>query len=139
MLKTLILSFILLLGLGLSNQMSAQQRSIQGEVVDSESNPLPGVTIVVKGTTIGTVTDSDGNFSLQVPPDSETLVFSFVGMKTQEIPIEGKTNFSITMEQESIGIEEVVAVGYGSQRKVDVTGAIDVVESETLSKSSASA
>jgi hypothetical protein len=74
-----------------------------------------------------------------VPPDSETLVFSFVGMKTQEIPIEGKTNFSITMEQESIGIEEVVAVGYGSQRKVDVTGAIDVVESETLSKSSASA
>jgi TonB-linked SusC/RagA family outer membrane protein len=134
MLKTLILSFILLLGLGLSNQMSAQQRYIQGEVVDSESNPLPGVTIVVKGTTIGTVTDSDGNFSLQVPPDSETLVFSFVGMKTQEIPIEGKTNFSITMEQESIGIEEVVAVGYGTIRKADLTGSVATLSEEEIEK-----
>ncbi len=130
--KKSVFAFILLLGLGLSGQIAAQQRTIQGKVIDNDKIPLPGVTIVVKGTAIGAVTDSDGKFQMEVPNASKTLVFSFVGLKTQEIDINGKTNFEITMETESIGIDEVVAVGYGTQIKKDLTGSVGSVSQEKM-------
>jgi TonB-linked SusC/RagA family outer membrane protein len=109
-----------------------QQKTVTGMVTDSNGYPLPGVTVVVKGTTIGTVTNPDGGFSLSIPTATETLQFSFVGMKTQEVPIGDKTTFTIVMEDETIGMEEVVVVGYGTQKKVNMTGSVDVVSGEQL-------
>ncbi|MFW5751779.1 MAG: SusC/RagA family TonB-linked outer membrane protein [bacterium] len=111
-----------------------QQKEITGTVVDSDDMPLPGVTVVVKETTIGTVTNADGEFSLNVPADAETLQFSFVGMRTQEIAIGDQTHFSVTMEEESIGLEEVVAVGYGVQKKETVVGSVGQVSDEELKR-----
>ena len=127
-LKWSILSLILLLGIGLNSQTFAQEVSIQGKVINKEGISLPGITIVIKGTSIGAVTDNSGRFSLQIPSNAKTLVFSFVGMRTQEVSIDGKTNFEITMEEEVIGIDDVVVVGYGVQKKVNLTGSVGSVE-----------
>jgi TonB-linked SusC/RagA family outer membrane protein len=113
---------------------NAQQRTITGKVADDKGFPLPGVTVIVKGTTSGTVTNFDGNFSLSVPASAVTLQFSFVGMKAQEVAIEGKTSFNITMVEESIGLEEVVAVGYGTQKKETLVGSIAQVTNEELKR-----
>jgi len=107
-----------------------QQNTISGRVTDRNMLPLPGVTVLVKGTTTGTITNSDGNYTLPNIPVGATLVFSFVGMKTQEILVGTQANISISMEEESIGLEEVVAVGYGTTRKKDVTGAVATISSE---------
>ncbi|MEE4285627.1 MAG: TonB-dependent receptor [Mariniphaga sp.] len=112
-----------------------QQREVTGNVTDWEGLPLPGVTVLVKGTSIGTVTNMDGDFSLRVPANAETLVFSFVGMRTQELALAGRTSFSVTMEVESIGLEEVVAVGYGVQKKESVVGSIAQTSNEELRRS----
>ncbi len=101
-----------------------QAKDVKGKVTDSYGDLLPGVSIVIKGTTNGTITDFDGNFSLAGIPDDATLIFSFVGMKTQEIVVAGQTAFNVVMEEDAIGIEEVVAIGYGTIKKKDVTGAI---------------
>jgi TonB-linked SusC/RagA family outer membrane protein len=118
----------------LSLVLPAQQpaKSVTGLVTDQQGQPLPGVTVVIKGTTTGTITDSNGAFSLGLPPSAEVIQFSFVGMKTQEIEIGEKTTFSIVMEEDVFGIEEVVAIGYGVQKKSDVTGALVSVTSEEL-------
>jgi len=109
-----------------------QQKEISGKVTDAGGLPLPGVSVIVKGTTIGTVTDNDGAFSLNIPLNAETLQFSFVGMRTQEVPIAGRTIFTVVMEEETIGLEEVVAVGYGTQKKANLTGAVGTVGGEKL-------
>jgi len=111
-----------------------QQRGVSGTVTDESGQPLPGVTIVIKGTTQGTVTNADGNYSLANIPENATLVFSFVGMRTQEVEIGNQTVVNITMVMDVIGIEEVVAVGYGTMRKSDLTGAVSKVSSEVLVK-----
>lgn len=108
-----------------------QGKKVTGNVTDSNASPLPGVSVVVKGTTTGIVTDTDGNYSLNIPENS-TLQFSFVGMKAQEIYVGNKTSINVAMEDESIGIEEVVAVGYGTQKKSDVTGAMIRVSEKEL-------
>ncbi len=109
-----------------------QQRTVTGMVTDQRGLPLPGVTVVVKGTTTGTITNADGNFSLIIPGNAVYLQFSFVGMRAQEIPVEGNTTFTVVMAEESIGLEEVVAVGYGVQKKVNLTGAVTSVNIERL-------
>ncbi len=101
-----------------------QQPAVSGKVTDSDNQPLPGVTVVVKGTTQGTVTNADGNYSLSNIPDDATLVFSFVGMRTQEVVVGNQTSINVTMVEETIGIEEVVAVGYGTMKKSDLTGSV---------------
>lgn len=111
---------------------SQQQKSISGKVTDSSGAPLPGVSVVVKGTTSGTITDANGNYSISNIPANTNLQFSFVGMKTQEIAVDGKTNINVTLAEDAIGIEEVVAVGYGTQKKSDLTGAVYSVKSESL-------
>ncbi|MCK9410672.1 MAG: TonB-dependent receptor [Prolixibacteraceae bacterium] len=107
-------------------------RKISGKVTDSSGGTLPGVTVVVKGTTNGTITDTYGNYSLSNIPANGTLQFSFVGMKTQEIAIGNKTTINVTLAEETIDIDEVVAVGYGTQKKVNVTGAVDVITNKKL-------
>lgn len=115
-----------------NNLTDLQQASISGKVTDSSGSPLPGVSVAVKGTTKGTVTDANGEYSLDNIPENAKLVFSFVGMRTQEILVEGQTFINVSMEDESIGIEEVVAVGYGTQKKVNLTGSIAQINSEIL-------
>jgi TonB-dependent starch-binding outer membrane protein SusC len=111
-----------------------QQKSVSGKVTDSSGLPLPGVTVVVKGTTQGTVTNADGEYSLTNISDDATLVFSFVGMKTQEIFVTGKANISLTMEEGFIAIGEVVAVGYGTQKRKEVTSSIATVKEKDFNK-----
>jgi len=111
-----------------------QKKGVSGRVADNKGISLPGVSVVAKGTTIGTVTDSDGKFAFSVPTDTKILVFSFVGMKAQEFAITGKTSFNITMEEEAVGLEEVVAIGYGTMKKSDITGSVTSVSSKDFVK-----
>ncbi len=129
------LSMALLLVM-LSGMAFAQQMTITGKVTDETGAPVPGTTIIVKGTTTGIVSDMDGNYSLSVPSSSKTLVFSFIGMKSQEILIGTQTTISVKMVSESIGLEEVVAIGYGVQKKKLVTGATVQVSGDNLQKMS---
>ena len=118
------------------NSFSQQRVKVAGTVTDTSRQPLPGVTVVVKGTTIGIITDSDGKYLLSNIPSNAVLVFSFVGMKTQEIQVEGKQEINVVLSEETIGIEEVVAIGYGTIKKKDLTGSISTVSSEELNKGS---
>ena len=110
--------------------LGQQQKTITGKVTDSSGQPLPGVSVVLKGTTTGTITDFDGKYTLANVPDNATLVFSFVGMKGQEISVMGKTSINIVLAEETIGIEEVVAIGYGTMKKSDLTGAVTKIKSQ---------
>lgn len=121
----------------LSDSQAVQQppeRTISGKVTDIYNEPLPGVTIIIKGTTVGTVSTIDGDFSLRIPSGAEILQFSFVGMLTQEIQIGEQNTFSIKMEEASIGLEEVVAVGYATQKKESVVGSIVQTTSKDLKR-----
>jgi TonB-dependent starch-binding outer membrane protein SusC len=109
-----------------------QQRSVSGTVTDESGQPLPGVTVVVKGTTQGTVTNAEGDYSLTNIPEDAILVFSFVGMLTQEISVGNQTLVNMAMTEDVIGIEEVVAVGYGVQKKENLTGAVTYVDVEEI-------
>ncbi len=107
-----------------------QQGSVSGKVTDESDRPLPGVTVIIKGTFQGTVSDSDGNYTLTNIPDNATLVFSFVGMRSQEVVVGNQTNINIVLELEAFGIEEVVAIGYGTARRKDITGSVTSVNIE---------
>ncbi|HRX11470.1 MAG TPA: SusC/RagA family TonB-linked outer membrane protein, partial [Draconibacterium sp.] len=113
-------------------KLSSQQKSVSGKVTDESGQPLPGVTVLIKGTTNGSVTNIDGVFTISNIPENATLVFSFIGMRTQEVTVAGQTTINITMGVDAIGIEEVVAIGYGSQKKSDLTGAVVSVSNEDM-------
>lgn len=115
-----------------SNLSIQQQKSVSGKITDSLGGALPGVSVVVKGTTTGTITDTNGNYSIPNVPANATLVFSFVGMKGQEISVSGKNQINLIMEEETVGIEEVVAVGYGTMTKRELTSAISSLPAEEL-------
>ena len=112
-----------------------QKRDISGTVKDSKGIPLPGVTVVVKGTTLGIITDADGKYVLTLPADAKTLIFKFIGLKAQEIEIDGKRIFNVVLEEEIIDVEEVVIVGYGRQKKETVVGAIATIKATELLQS----
>lgn len=111
-----------------------QQDQVSGKVTDETGQTLPGVTVLVKGTTKGTVTNADGNFTLTGVNNGDILVFSFVGMTTRELVVENERNISVVMQADVIGIEEVVAIGYGSMKKGDVTSSISSVKSDDFIK-----
>ena len=111
-----------------NNISSQQQKNISGKVTDSSGGALPGVSVVLKGTTTGTITDANGKYSISNVPANAILQFSFVGMKTLEIQAGNKTSINAVLTEENIGIEEVVAIGYGSQKKRDVTGSVATVD-----------
>lgn len=112
----------------MSANSGQQAKAISGKVSDKTGLPLPGVTILVKGTTVGIVTDVNGKYSLNLPDKAETLVFSFVGMKTQEFKIGSQSTLNVVLEDESIGLNEVVAIGYGTSKKEDLSAAVAVVK-----------
>jgi TonB-dependent starch-binding outer membrane protein SusC len=112
----------------------AQQRTITGTVTDQEGLVLPGVTIVEKGTVNGTVTNTDGKYSITVSQGAQALIFTFVGMKSQEIALGTSSSYDVKMESETIGLDEVVAIGYGTAKKRDVTGSVGSVKSELITR-----
>ncbi|GAB7088107.1 SusC/RagA family TonB-linked outer membrane protein [Marinifilum fragile] len=113
------------------------QKTITGKVVDEQNLPLIGVNILVKGTTLGTVTDFDGNFQLDVPANG-VVKFSFIGYVDQEITITNETSLNIVLKEDVQGLNEVVVVGYGTQKKSDLTGAVASVKAEDLAKTPSS-
>ncbi len=113
-----------------ANTAFAQQNTITG-TVSAFDGPLPGVNIIEKGTTNGVTTDFDGNFTITVGDDA-TLVFSYIGFKTQELAVAGQTSINVLLEEDSALLDEVVVVGFGSQAKVDVTGAISQIKQEEI-------
>jgi len=125
---------VILLCLG---NVFSQDRTITGTLKDAgENTPLIGATIQIKGTTLGTVTDIDGNFELSVPTEAETIVFSYVGYLSQETGIGDKTVFDILLTEDIQQLDEVVVIGYGTQKKTDLTGSIATVSGADLAKES---
>ncbi len=109
-----------------------QKGKISGIVVDEEGLPLPGVTVLVKGTTIGVTTNTDGEYSIEVPATAAVLQFSFVGMHTTEVELTGQSKVDIVLKTDAIGLEEVVAIGYGVKKKATLTGAVSTLNPDEL-------
>ncbi|MEX2564480.1 MAG: carboxypeptidase-like regulatory domain-containing protein, partial [Cyclobacteriaceae bacterium] len=114
-----ILGQLLLVGSSYAND---ELIDVSGTVTSSNGEHIPGVSILVKGTFVGTVTDLDGNYSLNVPNEDDILVFSSIGYLTQEVPLNGRAVIDIVMAEDVQGLDEVVVVGYGTQKKVNVIG-----------------
>ncbi len=130
----LYLFFTICLLMGCVGNLYAQTRSISGTVADEKGELLPGVSISVKGTTVGTNTNAEGRFTLNVPANANTLVVSFVGMQSKEIPLTSASTYTIALESDSKALDEVVVIGYGSARKSDLTGSVASVKSEQLTQ-----
>jgi len=114
-------------------EMLNQQQIVTGTISDSQTGePMPGVNIQVKGSTVGTISDASGKFSIAVSDRNATLIFSFVGYIVQEVPLNGRSAVNVSLETELRSLEEVVVIGYGVQRKVNLTGAVDVVTGDNL-------
>ncbi len=110
-----------------------QKQEVSGTVSDANGLPIPGATVSIKGTLLGTTTDNDGKFKFSLPADTKVLVFSFIGMKSQEITLIGKTNFNITLKEQAVQLNEIVTVGYGiTTTREKLTGSIATVQSTEL-------
>jgi len=124
---------MLLLFVFMAGSVFAQTKTLSGTVTGEDGAPIPGVTVMVKGTAVGTVTDLDGKYNLTgVPADAETLVVSYIGMKTQEIEIGNQTVINATLAPDVVGVDEVVVVGYGTQQKKSLTGSVASVTADEL-------
>ena len=113
----------------------AQEQIVTGKVLDTQlKEGMPGVNVQVKGSTVGTITDFDGNYSIKVNSPKSVLVFTFIGFSTQEVTVGNKTVINVEMKEDAQALEEVVVVGYGTARKGDLTGALTMVQhvKETL-------
>jgi TonB-linked SusC/RagA family outer membrane protein len=129
--------FVLLnLLLSVSFLFAQNPLNVKGTVTDVKNEPVPGVSILIKGTMQGAITDADGQYSIQVDPQG-VLVFSFVGYKTQEIAVNNRTTINVQMSEETIGVDEVVVVGYGTQKVKDLTSSISTIKSDDLVKTPA--
>lgn len=111
----------------------AQTKTITGRVTSAEEpDGVPGASVVVKGTTQGTITDLDGRYSISVPESANTLVFSFVGYLTKEVAISGRTTVDVTMDPDVKVLNEVVVVGYGTQERREITGSVTSINNEAI-------
>src|SRR5215217_3870768 len=127
-------SFLLLvLHLGLVHATLAQSGTVTGKVTDEKGEGIPGASVTVKGTQQGTLTTAEGTFSIEAAANA-TLVFSFVGYLAQEIAINNRTTIDINLKTDTKALEEVVVVGYGTQRRVETTGSIASVKAEDLTQ-----
>ena len=106
--------------------------AINGTVRDMQREPLPGVNIVIKGTTSGTVTDVDGNYFITVPDKKSVLVFQYIGFESQEITVGNQLNVNVALKEDAKALDEVVVVGFGKQKKVSVVGAVTTIEPRKL-------
>jgi len=119
--------------LAISVTATAQPVTVRGKITETGTNePLPGVNVIVKGTTTGTITDFDGNYTLSVPSAGSTLVFSFIGFTPQEMVVGNRSEINLSLQPETIGIDEVVAIGYGTVRKRDITGSVASVSGDAI-------
>ena len=123
---------LVLIGSFCSANLMAQNVTVKGSVKSPSNEPIPGAAVLVKGTTNGTATDVSGNFSLSNVPSNATLVFSFIGMETQEINVAGKNQVDVIMKDDVISLNEVVAIGYGTVKKKDLTGALSSLGGEKV-------
>ncbi|WP_319589669.1 TonB-dependent receptor [uncultured Draconibacterium sp.] len=128
-------SILLLLIVLCTSIVGMAQKSISGIVTDSNKEPMPGVTVVFKNTTTGTVTGMDGDYKLNVPDNASILVFSFIGMETKEVGINGQTVLNVQLESAVTELDEVIAIGYGTVRKRDLTGSVSNIRSEEITQS----
>lgn len=136
LLHTMVKPLILMVALFLALSYTVSGQQVSGTVTDAEtSEELPGVNIVVKGTSTGTSTSVDGEFNLTVPSLSDTLVFTYIGYQEQEVPINGRTEIDVELNSLIVTGEELVVVGYGTQRKVDLTGSVSIADAEQVKKS----
>ena len=111
----------------------AQQQTISGVITDDQDMPLPGASVLIKGTTTGTQTDFDGNYSIEAT-NGDTLVFSYVGMEPQEIVVGNTSSINVSLTVSTNQLDEVVVVGYGTQRRSDLTGAIVSAKAEDIAE-----
>ncbi len=117
------------------SQTDSENKTIQGKITDESSAPMPGVTVMERGTSNGTISNSNGDYSIEVQTDTARLVFSFVGMEKQTVNTEGKTSIDVEMVPSSVSLDEVVAVGYGTVSKKNLTTSISKVNTDDVSKS----
>ena len=122
---------LLLLGFALSFTF-AQQRTVTGTVTSEDEGALPGVNIVVQGTTQGAVTDAQGNYTISVPGDDATLVFSFIGYSTQAVTVGSQSTINVTLTPDVTSLDEIVVTAYATQKKKDLTGSVGIVSTEEL-------
>ena len=131
--KKILLLSIFSLSLITSFQVLAQERTITGKVTSAEDgSALPGVNVVVKGTSQGTITDAQGIYSIQFPADGTAITFSFIGFISQDVSVAGKTSIDVQMATDVTQLSEVVVVGYGEQKREDLTGAIASVKGQLV-------
>ena len=119
--------------------LAQQAKTVHGTVVDQSGIPIIGANVLVKGTTLGSITDMDGKFVIEGVPSDAVLEISYIGYKTQNITVGSKSQFNVTLSEDSESLDEVVVVGYGTQKKVTVTGSVASVSSEATPFSSLSA
>lgn len=129
--KLYLFLFASLLGVGIA---SAQDRTLSGSVADEKGELLPGVSISVKGTTVGTNTNAEGRYTLRIPAGGKTLVVSFVGMQTKEIELGSQSTLDIVLQSDTKSLDEVVVIGYGSSKKSDLTGSVASIKSDQLTQ-----
>lgn len=115
-----------------STSVFAQVKTVTGKVTDSNGDPLPGVTIQIKGAGGGTITDIDGNYSIANVSNDNVLIFSFIGMQSKEVAVGTQSNITVSLQDETLGLDEVVVVGYGVQKKATLTGSIDQVSADAF-------
>ena len=123
---------------GTNAPVAVQNITVTGTVTDTYGEPMPGVNVVVKGTTLGSISDFNGKYSISVPGRDAVLVFSYIGYKVQEMVVGNRTAIDVIMEEDTREIEEVVVVGYGTQKKINLTGSVQHVTSAELTKRSTS-
>lgn len=115
--KLTVFLFVLTLGL---NTIFAQSTQVSGTVKDAnDGTPLPGVSVSIKGTTIGTITDTQGKYSLSVPEGATILIFSYIGMETQELNFSGQTTLDVSLESNVVGMDEIIILGYTTRKKTN--------------------
>ena len=134
-----ILNFLILINIltgislsAFSSEIELQQISISGTILDESGNPMPGVNVMVEGSSIGVLSDVNGKYSIDLPDRTGVLVFTFVGYITQKAPAEGRTVIDLTMVPDTRALEEVVVIGYGTQKKVNVIGSVTTVTAEEI-------
>lgn len=126
-------SILFVFAMMMTGILHAQTLSVSGNVSDA-TGPLPGANVAIKGTAVGAVTDFDGNYTLNNVPENGTLIYSFVGIITQEVPVNGRTSINVTLVEDAAALDEVVVIGYGTTTIKDATGAVDVISSKDFNK-----
>src|SRR5215218_7534305 len=121
--------------LGIALSSYAQERTVTGKVTATEDgSALPGVNVILKGTTSGTSTDGDGNFAVVVPSEGGALIFSFIGLESKEVEIGNRTTVNVSLALDITQLSEVVVVGYGTQTKRDLSGSIASIKGEEIAR-----